>query len=134
MTGATDAVVARIHGYAETSAVAVLLTADHGAVSAVAKGAKRISNGFRGPLDRAVLYRVRLGAPRSGGLHHLRSASVREAYPRLGLFARVVFRLDRRDLLAREGERLAGAFAFGRRLALGRAGERGLLLGIGALA
>ena len=79
----TDAVVARIHDYAETSAVTLLITSDHGAVRAVAKGARRVKNGYRGPLDRGVLYRVRLGRRGGEGLHHLNAAEVREAFPRL---------------------------------------------------
>jgi DNA repair protein RecO (recombination protein O) len=79
----TDALAADIHGYAETSAIVRLLTADFGLVSAVAKGARRVSNSFRGPLDKGVLYRVRLGRRGSEGLFHLHSASVREAFPAL---------------------------------------------------
>jgi DNA repair protein RecO (recombination protein O) len=80
---ATDALAAHIHGYAESSAIVHLLTADRGAVRAVAKGAMRISNSFRGPLDKCVLYRVRLGRRGSEGLFHLHSAAVHEAFPTL---------------------------------------------------
>lgn len=80
---ATDALAAQIHAYAESSAIVSLLTADLGSVRAVAKGARRISNSFRGPLDKGVLYRVRLGRRGSEGLFHLHSASVREAFPAL---------------------------------------------------
>lgn len=80
---ATDALAAHIHAYAESSAIAHLLTADLGSVRAVAKGARRVSNSFRGPLDKGVLYRVRLGRRGSEGLFHLHSASVREAFPAL---------------------------------------------------
>ncbi|MHC4136551.1 MAG: DNA repair protein RecO [Planctomycetota bacterium] len=80
---ATDALAAHIHGYAETSAIVRLLTADLGSVRAVAKGAMRVSNSFRGPLDKCVLYRVRLARHGSEGLFHLHSASVREAFPAL---------------------------------------------------
>jgi DNA repair protein RecO (recombination protein O) len=79
----TDALAAHIHAYAETSAIVHLLTADLGSVRAVAKGARRVSNSFRGPLDKGVLYRVRLGRRGSDGLFHLHSASVREAFPAL---------------------------------------------------
>jgi len=79
----TDAVVARIHDYAETSAVAVLITRDCGGVRAVAKGARRMKNGYRGPLDCGVLYRVRIARRGGEGLHHLTSSEVREAFPRL---------------------------------------------------
>ena len=65
----TDALVARINDYGESSAVVVLVTADLGAVRAVAKGARRIANSFRGPLDRGVLYRVRVGR-RGRASHH----------------------------------------------------------------
>ena len=78
-----DALVTRLNAYAETSAVAVLLTSDRGAVRAVAKGARRIANGFRGPLDKCVLYRVRLGRRRDGGLHQLHASTVRESFARL---------------------------------------------------
>jgi len=80
---ATDALAAHIHGYAETSAIVRLLTADLGLVHAVAKGAMRVSNNFRGPLDKGVLYRIRLARRGSEGLYHLHSASVREAFPAL---------------------------------------------------
>lgn len=79
---ATDALVARLHDYAETSVVALLLTADRGALRVIAKGARRLRNGFLGPLDKGVLYRVRLGR-RGEGLFHLNSAAVREPLPRL---------------------------------------------------
>ncbi|MHC4954854.1 MAG: DNA repair protein RecO [Planctomycetota bacterium] len=79
----TDALFVRISAYAESSAVAHLLTSDLGAVSAVAKGAKRLSNSFQGPLDRGRLYRVRLTRRGSEGLFHLHSASVSEAFPSL---------------------------------------------------
>ena len=48
---ATEALVARLNDYAESSAVAVLVTRDRGLVRAVAKGARRVKNSFRGPLD-----------------------------------------------------------------------------------
>jgi DNA repair protein RecO (recombination protein O) len=80
---ATDALAVHIHGYAETSAIVRLLTADLGAVRAVAKGALRVANSFRGPLDKGVLYRVRLARRASEGLFHLRSATVRDAFPAL---------------------------------------------------
>jgi len=79
----TDALFVRISAYAETSAVAHLLTSDLGAVSAVAKGAKRLSNSFQGPLDRGRLYRVQLTRRGKEGLFQLRSATVHEAFPRL---------------------------------------------------
>ena len=60
-THETDALFVRLHEYAESSAVAVLVTADLGLARAVAKGAKRTANSFKGPLDRGILYRVRLG-------------------------------------------------------------------------
>jgi len=81
--GATDALVARLHDFGETSAVAVLLTADRGSVHVLAKGAKRARNSFLGPLDKGVLYRVRLGRRAGEGLGTLHSASAREAFPRL---------------------------------------------------
>ncbi len=77
---ATEALAYRIHAYAESSAITALLTADFGAIRAVAKGAKRIKNGLRGPLDTGVLYRVRIGRRGSQGLFHLHSGSVREAF------------------------------------------------------
>ena len=77
---ATDALVVRINEYAETSAVVRLVTADLGLVHAVAKGAKRLSNGYRGPLDKCTLYRVRLGRRGEEGLFHLHSATVRETF------------------------------------------------------
>jgi DNA repair protein RecO (recombination protein O) len=80
---ATDALAANIHAYAESSAIVSLLTADRGGVRAVAKGARRVSNSFRGPLDKGVLYRVRLARRGSEGLFHLHSATVREAFPAL---------------------------------------------------
>lgn len=79
----TDALVARIHDFAESSAVVVLLTEERGAVHALAKGAKRTSNSFLGPLDKCVLYRVRLGRRAGEGLALLHSASVRESFPSL---------------------------------------------------
>ena len=82
-TPATDVLAVRLNGYAETSAIAVLLTEKRGLAHAVAKGAKRLSNGYRGPLDKCVLYSARLGRRANEGLFHLHSASVREAYPAL---------------------------------------------------
>ncbi len=79
----TDALVVRCHGYAESSAVVVFLTSACGTVRALAKGAKRAKNSFRGPIDKGVLYRVRLGRARTEGLSVLYSASVRESFPRL---------------------------------------------------
>lgn len=78
----TDALAYRIHAYAESSAVVALLTAEFGAVRAVVKGAKRVKNGLRGPLDSGVLYQVRVGRRGSEGLFHLHSGRVREAYAR----------------------------------------------------
>lgn len=80
---ATDALAAQLHAYAESSAIAHLLTADLGRVRAVAKGARRVANSFRGPLDKGVLYRVRLARRGAEGLFHLHSASVRESFPAL---------------------------------------------------
>jgi len=79
----TDALFVRISAYAETSAVVHLLTSDLGAVSAVAKGAKRLSNGYQGPIDRGRLYRVRLTRRSKDGLYHLHTATVQEAFPQL---------------------------------------------------
>ncbi|MFI5402553.1 MAG: DNA repair protein RecO [Planctomycetota bacterium] len=75
----TDALVVRISEFAESSAVVTLATSDLGLVRAMARGAKRIRNGFRGPLDRGVLYRARLGK-RGEGLLHLNAAAVREPF------------------------------------------------------
>jgi DNA repair protein RecO (recombination protein O) len=75
----TDALCVRIGEYAESSAVVALATADLGLVRALARGAKRVKNGFQGPLDRGVLYRVRLGR-RGEGLLHLNAAAVREPF------------------------------------------------------
>ncbi len=75
----TDALCVRIGEFAESSAVVALVTADLGLVRAMARGAKRVRNGFRGPLDRGVLYRVRLGR-RGEGLLHLNAAAVREPF------------------------------------------------------
>jgi DNA repair protein RecO (recombination protein O) len=80
---ATDALIARINDYGESSAVTVLLTPERGTVRAVAKGARRLSNSFKGPLDRGVLYAVRIGLRPREGLSHLHSARVREAFPDL---------------------------------------------------
>jgi len=63
--------------------VAVLLTADRGAIHVLAKGAKRVQNGFLGPLDKGVLYRVRLGRRAGEGLALLGSSSARDAFPNL---------------------------------------------------
>jgi DNA repair protein RecO (recombination protein O) len=75
----TDALCVRIGEFAESSAVVTLVTADLGLVRAMARGAKRVRNGFRGPLDRGVLYRARLGR-RGEGLLHLDAAAVREPF------------------------------------------------------
>lgn len=75
----TDALCVRIGEFAESSAVVSLVTEGMGLVRAMARGAKRVRNGFLGPLDRGVLYRVRLGS-RGEGLLHLNSASVREPF------------------------------------------------------
>ncbi|MDH3592534.1 MAG: DNA repair protein RecO, partial [Planctomycetota bacterium] len=79
----TEALAVRIYPYAESSAVVVTLTRDLGLARAVAKGAKRTSNGYRGPLDKCILYAVRLSRRGKEGLFHLTTASVREAFPRL---------------------------------------------------
>lgn len=75
----TDAIPVRISDFAESSAVVTLVTLDLGLVGALARGAKRIRNGFLGPLDQGVLYRVRLGR-RGEGLLHLNSATVKEPF------------------------------------------------------
>lgn len=75
----TDALCVRIGEFAESSAVVSLVTEGLGLVRAMARGAKRVRNGFKGPLDRGVLYRVRLGR-RGEGLLHLNDASVREPF------------------------------------------------------
>jgi len=82
---ATEALFARISEYAESSAVIHLLTADLGAIAAVAKGAKRLSNSFQGPVDRGWLYHVKVKRRGSDGLYHLHTARVREAFPQLRL-------------------------------------------------
>lgn len=79
----TEALFVRISDYAESSAVVHLLTAKLGAVAAVAKGAKRISNSFQGPVDRGRLYEVTLRRRGVEGLFHLHSARVRDAFPAL---------------------------------------------------
>ena len=76
----TEALFVRISDYAESSAVVRLLTSDLGAVSAVAKGAKRLSNSFQGPVDRGRLYTVRLTRRGKEGLYHLHSARMGEAF------------------------------------------------------
>ena len=104
----TDALIARINDYGETSAVTVLLTPDQGTVHAVAKGARRVSNGYRGPLDRGVLYSVRLGRRAREGLSHLHSSRVREAFPALrrspARFYPAALVLEVADDLMRENE------------------------------
>jgi DNA repair protein RecO len=79
----TEALIVRISDYAESSAVVHLLTAKLGAVAAVAKGAKRLSNSFQGPIDRGRLYEVTLRRRGVEGLFHLHNARVREAFPAL---------------------------------------------------
>jgi len=79
----TDALCVRISEYAESSAVVSLMTTDLGLVRAVAKGAKRVANSFRGPLDKGALYRVRLGRRGGEGLFHLNSAAMKEPLPAL---------------------------------------------------
>jgi len=79
----SDALFARLYDYGESSAVAVLLTEELGAVHAVAKGAKRLRNSFQGPLDRGALYRVRLSRGSAGGLFRLDSSRMREPFARL---------------------------------------------------
>ena len=105
---ATDALVWRMSDYAETSAVVALLTADAGIVRAMAKGAKRLSNGFKGPLDRGVLYRVRFGRRGEAGLAQLHSAVLLEALPSLrrepARFAVAALVMEVAGDLMREGE------------------------------
>lgn len=103
----TDALCVRIADFAESSAVVALVTLDLGLVRALARGAKRVRNGFQGPLDLGVLYRVRLGR-RGEGLLHLNTASVREP---LGALRRDPARFHAAELvlevlgdLMREGE------------------------------
>jgi len=79
----TDGLLVRVSAYAESSAVVTLLTRDLGLVHAVAKGAKRLSNSFLGPLDKGVLYQLRVSRRGREGLYLLSSASVREAFPAL---------------------------------------------------
>lgn len=111
---ATEAVAVRIHDYAETSAVAVFLTHAKGLVHAVAKGARRTQNSFRGPLDRAVLYRVRLSRRAREGLYHLHSSDVVDAWPRLrrhpARFAAAALVLEVAADLLREDEAHAELF------------------------
>lgn len=103
----TDALLVRIAEFAESSAVVTLVTLDLGLVRAMARGAKRIRNGFRGPLDRGVLYRVRLGR-RGEGLLHLNAAAVREPFGALrrdpARFHAAEFVLEVAGDLMREGE------------------------------
>ncbi len=104
----TDALVARIHEFGETSAVVSLLTAEYGCVRVLAKGAKRLKNSFLGPLDKGVLYRVRLGRRSGDGLVPLHSARAREIFSRLrndpARFAAANVILEVASLLLRDNE------------------------------
>ncbi|MFQ5843820.1 MAG: DNA repair protein RecO [Planctomycetota bacterium] len=104
----TDALVARLHEFGESSAVALLLTSGRGAVRVLAKGAKRLRNSFAGPLDKGALYRVRLGRRSGEGLVLLHASTLREPFPRLrrdpGRFAAATFVLEVAAHLLRENE------------------------------
>jgi len=105
---ATDGLLVKVSEYAESSAVVTLLTGGLGLVHAVAKGAKRLSNSFKGPLDKGVLYRVRVGRRGREGLYLLNSATVREAFPALrresARFHAASLVLEVASDLTREGE------------------------------
>src|SRR5690606_23893514 len=54
----TDAIVIRLAGFSESSRVVTLFTREHGKISALAKGAKRLKGAFESALDLLSSVRV----------------------------------------------------------------------------
>jgi len=77
-----EGVVLTMRDYAETDRILTVLTAGHGKLSVLAKGARRATSRFGGALDLAnrlqLVYYVR-----RKGLHLLREATLLESFPSL---------------------------------------------------
>jgi len=71
--------VLRVHPLTETSLIAHWLTADHGRIATVARGARRPKSPFRGKLDLFYLCDFSFSRSRRSDLHTLREIQLRRA-------------------------------------------------------
>ena len=79
----SDSIILRRSEYSETSLVLLLLTRDHGTMSALAKGARRPKSIFEGEIDLLVRGQAVIIVSQRSSLHILAEFSCRERY--LGL-------------------------------------------------
>ena len=77
----TRAIVLRKTKLTETSLIISFLTAEHGRVKAVAKGARKNKSAFSGQLDLFYLCEISLRASRKSELHTLVDARLLEPHP-----------------------------------------------------
>ena len=73
----------RVYPLTETSLIVHWLTAEHGRIATVAKGARRIKSPFRGKLD--IFFKVRMSYTRSArsDLHTLKEVKLLESHEQL---------------------------------------------------
>lgn len=76
-------IILRIRPLTETSLIAQWLTADHGRVATVAKGARRSKSPFRGKLDLFYTAEFTYSRSRRSELHTLKEMSILDTHPRL---------------------------------------------------
>src|SRR6266404_529695 len=76
-------IVLRLYPLTETSLIVRWLTAEHGRISTVAKGARRPKSPFRGKLDLFYLADFSFSRSRRSDLHALREVSLRETHSAL---------------------------------------------------
>lgn len=76
----TAAVLIRRRAWSETSWITTWLTRDHGKISTVAKGARRIGSSFAGRLDLFFIAEISFSLSKKSALHSLREVRVLEPF------------------------------------------------------
>ncbi len=79
--GAIEGIILRVRPLTESSLIVCWLTAEHGRISTVAKGARRPKSPFRGKLDLFYAAVFTFRRSRRSELHYLAEVALQDTHP-----------------------------------------------------